>query len=409
VGRCVSPTGALLSRERGGAGWKTVANGGTVAEGGLLLALPGVQADIESSKGGARLSLRGNLPQLSPTPALEAGVTLRQSADYDLDIVLDRGRIAVSAAKGKASANVRVRARNEIWELSLKDGAEVSLEMIARWSPGMPYKAEYKKGEEPRAEMILLVLKGEADLKVGSQRFSMRAPPGPAFFTWDSLNGPAGTPSSPPALPPWATPEAGRTPEVQAVRAVVKELVAALAQKPASAALSDLLAQADQKPDAKESVLRRQLAITGFGAIDDLGHLLDTLSNEKHPDERAIAVEALRQWIGRKAGQDAILSRYLVRERSYSPAHATILLQLLHSYGQREIEDPVTYELLIAYLQHDKLPIRELAAWQLYRLVPAAAKKIPYNPAGTPNEREAAVKAWKALVPPGELPKQPKG
>jgi len=70
------------------------------------------------------------------------------------------------------------------------------------------------------------------------------------------------------------------------------------------------------------------------------------------------------------------------------------------------LEKPETFELLIAYLRHDKPAIRELASWHLYRLVPAS-KDIAYDPSGTADDREKAYKAWKKLVPTGELPRSP--
>jgi hypothetical protein len=126
----------------------------------------------------------------------------------------------------------------------------------------------------------------------------------------------------------------------------------------------------------------------------------------KKVTQRLVAVETLRHWIGRRPGQDAALSRSLVRNEKYSPEHASTVLQLLHSYGQKGIEDPVTYEVLIADLDHDKLPIRELAAWHLYRLAPAG-REITYDAASSPEKRTEAVKKWKQLIPRGELPPMP--
>ena len=51
--------------------------------------------------------------------------------------------------------------------------------------------------------------------------------------------------------------------------------------------------------------------------------------------------------------------------------------------------------------------IGALAQWHLNRLAPAG-KDIPYNPAGTAEERDQAFKAWKKLIPDGQLPPKPK-
>jgi hypothetical protein len=89
--------------------------------------------------------------------------------------------------------------------------------------------------------------------------------------------------------------------------------------------------------------------------------------------------------------------------RQYSAGQAEIVLQLLHSFSDIDRDRRETYESLIAYLEHDKLPIRELAKWHLYRMV-AAAKDIPYDPAGSEAQRERAVERWRKLLRDGKLP-----
>ena len=90
---------------------------------------------------------------------------------------------------------------------------------------------------------------------------------------------------------------------------------------------------------------------------------------------------------------------------SSAPAHAAIALELLHSFGDDDLAKAETYEVLIAYLRHDRPAIRELAAWQLYRLVPAG-KDIPYDPTGSREDQEQAYKAWKKVVPTGKVPER---
>jgi hypothetical protein len=409
MGRLESATGTLLRREGADKGWKAIPKGAAVPDTELLLALPGVRAGIKTTSGAIRLTLHGNVPQQSLTPALESAVALRRSSDFDLDAILDRGRILVENVKEKGAANVRLRARDEIWELALKEpGATVSVELNGRWAPGMPYRSQYKEGEEPKAQLDLLVLKGTVELKVDDVQRVLRAPPaGPALFFWDSLIGVVPNPLSPNELPPWAKPDADKEAPAAAVRDALKPLIESLANKPVAGALVDFLASADKATSKEKAELIRELAVTGFGAVDDLPGLLQSLGSEMHAEQRLIAVETLRHWIGRKPGQDATLGRFLVREEKYSPEHAATALQLLHSYGQKSIEDPVTYEVLIAYLQHDKLPIRELAAFQLYRLA-AVGREIQYDAAAPAEKREQAVKAWKKLIPTGELPPTPK-
>ncbi len=83
------------------------------------------------------------------------------------------------------------------------------------------------------------------------------------------------------------------------------------------------------------------------------------------------------------------------------------MLDLLHS--PFDVEKPATYEALIRFLQHPKPAVRELARWHLVRLAqPAEQGHRVSTPAAPEEEREKAVRAWKALIPDGTLPKEKK-
>ena len=78
----------------------------------------------------------------------------------------------------------------------------------------------------------------------------------------------------------------------------------------------------------------------------------------------------------------------------------------MHDLGERDLASPDTYDLLINYLAHPQLPVRELAVWHLYTLVPAG-QKIRYSASGDAAARQQAQTAWRALIPPGQLPPMP--
>jgi len=50
--------------------------------------------------------------------------------------------------------------------------------------------------------------------------------------------------------------------------------------------------------------------------------------------------------------------------------------------------------------------VRELAMWHLYTQVPMGLK-IRYNASGDAASRQQAQTAWRALIPPGQLPPMP--
>ena len=59
---------------------------------------------------------------------------------------------------------------------------------------------------------------------------------------------------------------------------------------------------------------------------------------------------------------------------------------------------------LIDYLNHDNLPIRYLASWHLYQMVPGAKQTMPYDPAAGAEERQRVVEQWRKMLSDGKLP-----
>src|SRR5205823_4012654 len=112
------------------------------------------------------------------------------NAQADLDFTLDRGRVDIINQKKEGPARVLCRFRGEVWELTLAaPGTRVSVEVYGRWARGAPFKLDPGPADVPLADLILLVLKGEADVKVGGARHALTVPPGPALLSWGSETG----------------------------------------------------------------------------------------------------------------------------------------------------------------------------------------------------------------------------
>jgi hypothetical protein len=206
-------------------------------------------------------------------------------------------------------------------------------------------------------------------------------------------------------LPAWADPGASRTTEARRVREALDGLRQRLGDKPLDAALAGLLESADENPDKAQAAVTRQVVVFSWGALDDLPRLLGALSDPKHVELRDTAVEALRHWIGRRAGQDLELYHFLTKQEKYPPTQAEVVLQLLHTPFQRDKAE--TYQTLIEYLRSERLPVRELARWHLYRLAPVG-RSIAFDAGASAEERDKAVKKWQELIPEGQLPPAPK-
>ena len=267
--------------------------------------------------------------------------------------------------------------------------------MCGRWPAGSRFRPA-AVGEvsppSPAAALALVVLKGAAEVKVDGVTLGMAAPPGLAQLEWDTLTGVRPHPERLEKLPDWVT----DTPGGPKVAEACEKFRKARADNP-SAALEAFLRSADP--------VERRVALVTLGATDDLGRLGKVLAGAKDLDEWDFGVTVLRHWLGRCPGQDQALYGALQADGGMTPAHADQFYWPLaiDPDTAEDLKRPETYEVLIEYLAHDRPAIRNLAAWHLVRLVPQG-KSIPYNPAGTAADAEAAYRAWKKLIPAGQLP-----
>jgi hypothetical protein len=394
-GRCVSEAGTLLYRPKRKGSWQVAKPKEAVYTRDLLLALPGSRAQVETSNGAVHLSLAGNWPADENPSLLESAVRLHGSKRFDLDFTLDRGRVILKNRKKKDGAQVRVRFQDDRWDLTLDDpGTEVALELVRRWlfTPSVTGKA--KPADKPETSVVLIVLHGEAGIKVGTDEFSLRAPPGPALFSWGSRRGSSG-PASLKELPAWANKEkTSRDPKIKAAQAALEKLRRKMERKSVAVALADAL--------HGSTAAGRSLAVYCSGAVDDLSSVLDALDNKKHAEVRLAGLHALRHWSGRGEQNPARQHRALLKKR-YSRGQAAIFAQLLFGFSAEQLARPETYAVLIEYLKHDRPAIREMAHWHLVMQVPDG-RKIPFDAGGKPEDLKKAYAAWKKLIPDGELP-----
>jgi hypothetical protein len=281
--------------------------------------------------------------------------------------------------------------------LTLEPGARAALEFYGRWIAGDQFKADADPKEHaPVAEALLIVVKGEAELHIGRHTWRMHAPPGPAVFAWHSETGPEAHPHKLETLPHWAKPETETSLQAKKLQSVLAKFRALQKDKSLEEAIQALLASQD--PDES------RVAIYSLAAMDQLALLGQVLRTSDNPELWDHAVVATRHWLGRQPGQDQKLYHHFIDKAGMTPVQAETVLHLLHDPGEVERQCPETYEFLIDALDHPVFVTRGLANWHLKRLVPAG-RDIPYNPQAPEAERLAAVKAWKKLIPTGQLPK----
>jgi hypothetical protein len=399
-GLSASPKGMFLRRQEPGQNytpgtkWSVVDTNGPLPAGVLLVGLPG--AAFNSADGAVHVRLLTDFD--SPLPVVEPAVLLHAAGKANLDLTLDRGMIELVNQKKSGAAEVRVHVRGDTFDLTLYNpGTKVTLLLASGWPKGVPFTKDPGPKDIPAAELLIIVQKGEVDVRHNGRLSALEAPPGPAVIQWDSVHGLDASPTRLDKLPDWILPTTD--PALKAKEARLQETIDAfckeVANRPVEAVFEDFL--------ASDNKTHRNFVVILFGATDNLNHLAVALNSAKHLDIWDAAVKALRHWIGRGPGQDQVLYKRLIELRGYKPAEAATVLHFLHTPDDEEMSRPETYEMLIDQLASDRLAIRGLAFWHLYRLVPAG-RKIPYDPLASPEARAQARAEWKKLIPDGQMP-----
>lgn len=370
----------------------------------LLLALPGFQADLVPLSGAVKMTLYGNLPELSNSNVLESAVILHDTSSFDLDFTLLRGRVVLTNTKKKGEATVWLRTESAGVQFILNEpGDQVALELYGRWPTGKPFSMKRSDENVPIVLWDVFVLKGKVDIKAGKNEWHMSAA-GRNYFHGDNVNGPAeGGPKPVGELPAWADLTAPRSAVLKRVKSVIDQYRQTTETKEYTEVPAFLLAAAGKDEDKERAALTRRLVVFGLAALDNIEAVAELLGTSKNEEIRKTAIIALRHWIGARAGRDEKLYQTLVA-MGYNKNEAEAVLQLLHTPFQPD--QPETYETLIAYLKHRKQTVRELAHWHLVRLAPIG-RDIAYDAAADAEVRDKAAGEWKKRIPSGELPKEP--
>ncbi len=394
VGKLRSPVGTIL-RRGGDKGWLTPMLYDSVPAGAQLVTLPGSRGILDIKEGDVRLILAGNLPELSATPVLESVVTLQKpAAGRDLEFVLSRGRLLIENHKEKGAVKVRVQLQGQKLDFELLDNkSRVALELFSRWPAGAPFLKKPQADHTPVGEFIFMAVSGKVEIELNKDKQMLQAP---GMYQFDTLRGVKG-PLALKAAPAWVDSAEDQTDKVMSMQKAVEKMRRAIADQGVLKAIA-------QAQDSKE-ILPRELAAYYGCALDQPAAGIKALKDEKSKEVRAAGFTALHHFIGRGSAQDLDLYNTLVADKVKS-GQAGIILELLHGLSDEARIRPETYDTLITYLQSDQIAIRELAALNLYALVPQG-KDIAYDAGAPADQRARAQAAWRKLIPEGQVPKMP--
>ena len=277
----------------------------------------------------------------------------------------------------------------------------VAVEVSGRWPAGTDYRPSPPPGYEPTLSVVLVQLSGSSTVATGSTTVALGAPPGPALLNWTSADRREPTVARLDRVPAWADPAAEVGAEAKAKiaagRAALQKFRDRRGEHPTTA-LDDFLTSADPA--------ERRVGLIVAGAEDDLGRLAKGITEANDLDVWDFGITVLRHWLGRGPGQEQKFHRFLTGVRQYSSGEAATVIRLLNGFTPAERAKPEVYDVLIEYLRHDRPAFRNLAAWHLERLAPAAGP-VPFRPNGSKADFEPVYVKWRTLIPAGTTPKLP--
>lgn len=128
----------------------------------------------------------------------------------------------------------------------------------------------------------------------------------------------------------------------------------------------------------------KTLAVTGMH-----DQLVQVLAEAEFLESREAAITGLRRWLPAAVENREVLRAELQR---YFPAdQVDTLYRLLWGYNEDDARNPATSKLLVDWLKHDNVVIRQLAFQNVYRLT---GQRYDYRPINPVNQRNVAVERW---------------
>ena len=397
----------VLHRLRDTANWLRVDPAKDLSTADTIMALPGNRAELRLESG-VMLTLWGSLPQYQTIPVLD----IQESRiighipprGYDGDFTLESGRVFITrpVVKGKeaAAARVRVRFKDEVWEITLLDAdTEVCVDLLGFYPEGIPFSRE-KDGPAPKAEFYFGLLKGRAGLKVKFKEYPMLQAPMRA--DWDSVGGEFNVPEriGPQDMEWWNK----AIPDHEGSKAMQAAVAHFLDQLKRSEAGLETVFNSAMK-DEKEKPNHRAYAVHCLQAIDSVSFLADSIDVVDPPElverssfiVRGVGIRCIQHWTGQSPERDLQFFRLLIDKKGYTDAHAQMVMQLLHPFLVDDLRKLEIAAALFDALRHERVAIRELAYLHLLVADPVGAKDLPFIDMSLPEQfRDPVIAKWKA-------------
>jgi hypothetical protein len=339
-----------------------------------------------------RIQLWGNVSEFLALPLSECRLTMYVPAQgVAADFTLHAGRVFITAPKATRPAVVRVRFREEVWDITLNTTeTEIGIDLIGEPAKGPLLARDLP--ETPRALAYLGVLQGVASIRSGFQQSGDLF--GGAKWKWDSK---AGRPGPAPKDDKDEMGIANRWSKAVPATPAAKDMAAAAAEMARRVGIGqgpfDVDFDATWKEE-REAAGRKVLAVWMLGAVDSPGYLIDALEADAAA-VRDAAARAIQHWLAQDSSREDALAEALGMKAAFSDNQRMLVTALARS---PELPvDAETVEQLFELLGYEKLAVRELSRMQLAKLDPIGARESNYDAASDRRGSQATMwkNAWK--------------
>ena len=124
-------------------------------------------------------------------------------------------------------------------------------------------------------------------------------------------------------------------------------------------------------------------------ATQQIPGLVEAIARAEFEEVRATAITGIRQWLPQSENNRDVLKSEL--EKHFPPDQVDPIYRLLWGYDDSDARNQVTSRLLVDWLKHDSIVIRQLAFMHIFRLT---NQRYDYRPVNPPNQRRVAIERW---------------
>ena len=143
-------------------------------------------------------------------------------------------------------------------------------------------------------------------------------------------------------------------------------------------------------PDDKRPYIS-ELGVKALALGNRYSDLVQALAKGKHEETREAAIVGLREWMPKSPENRALLKVEL--EKIFDETTAKHVYHLLWGYSKKEAQDPEQSKILVGWLQHENIAVRELAIYSIRNLT---GRDYGYKSLYPASRRRSQIAQWKS-------------